>query len=134
MAGDTDKAALIAEIAATRARMTVATSRLQDAMDFPARARESLQRNRWKWLGGAVAAGAALVLLRRGKKIVYVERSTGELLGAAGKAGLLWTGLKLFGTLARPALTELAKTRLAKYAANHPHLRRYFPSEPDRHS
>jgi hypothetical protein len=114
MAGNTnaDKAALIAEIAATRARMIVATERVRESLDLPTRARRNFQRHRGLWLGAAAVAGLILIRLPRRKKVVYVERSTGNILGAAGKAGLLWSGVKLLSSLARPMLGELAKGRL----------------------
>jgi hypothetical protein len=114
MAGNTDadKATLIAEIAATRARMIVATERVRESMDLPTRARQSFQRHRGAWLGTAAVAGLILIQLVRRKKVVYVERSTGDILGAAGKAGLVWSGVKLLGGLAKPMVGELAKARL----------------------
>jgi hypothetical protein len=109
---DADKAALIAEIAATRARMIVVTEHFKASMDLPTRARRSFRRNRGLWLGAAAVAGLILSQLPRRKKVVYVERSTGNLLGAAGKAGLIWSGVKLLGGLAKPMLGEFARTRL----------------------
>jgi hypothetical protein len=114
MAGNTDadKATLIAEIAATRVRMIVATERVRESMDLPTRARQSFQRHRGAWLGTAAVAGLILIQLVRRKKVVYVERSTGDILGAAGKAGLVWSGVKLLGGLAKPMFGEFAKARL----------------------
>src|SRR4051812_41815298 len=102
MAGaiEPDKAALLAEIAATRGELTAATDGLREAMDFGGRARRNLQEHRGRWFAVAGLTGVAAFFLRRREKIVYVERSTGKFLGVAGKAGAAWTGLKLVGSLA----------------------------------
>ena len=136
MAGttDADKAALLAEIAATRLEMSVATERLREAMDLPARIRRNAREHRVRWIAGASAAALLLVLLRRRKKIIYVERSTGELLGAAGKAGLLLTGLKLAAGLAKPLLGEIAKGRVLDLAVRFAQHRAARAAEQSRHS
>ena len=125
MAGNSnaDKATLIAEIAATRARIIVATDRVRDSMDFPARARRNFQRHRGLWLGAAAVAALVLIKLPRRKKVVYVERSTGNILGTAGKAGLIWSGVKLLGGLARPMFSEIAKSRLHDLVTQFAHRR-----------
>jgi hypothetical protein len=66
---------------------------------------------------GASAAALVLVLIARRKKVVYVERSSGEILGAAGKAGMVLTGLKVLAGVAKPLLGELAKSRFLDLAA-----------------
>ena len=125
MAGNSnaDKATLIAEIAATRARMIVATDRVRESMDFPTRARRSFRRHRGWWLGAAAVAAVVLTQLPRRKKVVYVERSTGDILGSAGKAGLIWTGVKLLGGLAKPMFGEFAKSRLHDLVTRFAHRR-----------
>ena len=129
-----DKAALLAEIAASRADLASATEDLRAAMDLPTRAKQSLQENRGRWIGGAAVTGLLLTLLRRRKKIVYVERSTAETLGAAGKAGMLLAGLKLVGGLAKPFAADLAKSRLASWAIQYAQARAARASEQRRHS
>ena len=133
MAGTTEKAALIAEIAATRVRLAQATEGLRAAADLPTRARRNFQRNRGKWFIAAVLTGLALSQLRKRKEVVYVERSTGDILGSAGKAGLLWGGLKLLTGLAKPALTELAKARAVGLVARLIALRTSRTPEQGRH-
>jgi hypothetical protein len=133
MAGTAEKAALIAEIATTRVRLAQATDQLRAATDFPMRARRNFQRNRGKWFIAAVLTGLALSQLRKRKEIVYVERSTGDILGSAGKAGMLWGGLKLLGGLAKPALTELAKARAVGLVARLIALRTGRTPEQGRH-
>lgn len=135
MAGatDPDKAALLAEIAATRVELTTATERLRGAMDVPARIRRNVQEHRARWVAGASVTALLLILLRRRKKIVYVERSTGEFLGAAGKAGLLLTGLKLLGGVAKPLLGEVAKARFLDLAVRFAQSRAARAAEHSRH-
>ena len=135
MAGatDADKAALLAEIAATRVELASATERLRGAMDVPARLRRNVQEHRARWIAGASVAALALVLLRRRKKVVYVERSSGDLLGAAGKAGMVFTGLKLLGGFAKPLLGEVAKARLLDLAVRFAQYRAARAAEHPRH-
>lgn len=129
-----DKAALLAEIAATRVELELATEGLRAALDVPARARQNFRENRSRWIGGAAVTGLLLTLLRRRKKVVYVERSTGETLGAAGKAGMLLAGLKLVGGMAKPFVADVAKSRLAQWAIQYAQARAARASEHRRHS
>ena len=135
MAGTTDaaKSALLADIAATRGELTGATERLRESMDVPARIRKNMQQNRARWVIGASTVALALVLLRRRRKVVYVERSSDEVLGVAGKAGLVLTTLKLIAGAAKPLLGELAKTRLADLAARFAQHRGGRAAEQTRH-
>ncbi len=135
MAGTThqDKAALLAEIARTRVELTDSTDRLREAMDVSGRIRRSVEKNRVKWVAGASISSLLLVLLRRRKKVVYVERSTGEFLGAAGKAGMVWTGLKLAAGLAKPLLGGVAKERLINLAKRFAEYRAARAAEHHRH-
>lgn len=116
MAESTDKAALLAEITASRREMASATESLKAAMDLPARARQSFSEHRGRWIGGAVVGGLLLTLLRPRKKIVYMDRSTGQKIGTAGKAGAVLAGLKLAATLAKPLVANIAQTRLSDWA------------------
>lgn len=129
-----DKAALLAEIASTRVELELATEGLRAALDVPARAKQSLREHRNRWISGAAVTGVLLALLRRRKKVVYVERSTGESLGAAGKAGMVLAGLKLVGGLAKPFVADLAKSRLAQWAVQYAQARAERASEQRRHS
>jgi hypothetical protein len=131
---DADKATLLAEIAATRAQLTDATDGLRASMDVPARLRRSVRENRVKWVSAASATALLLVLLRRRKKVVYVERSTGAFLGAAGKAGMVLTSLKLLGALAKPMLGEVAKARLLELATRFAQYRAARAAEHRRNS
>jgi hypothetical protein len=131
MAGNshTDKATLIAEIAATRARMIVATEHFRESIDLPTRARRNFQRHRGLWLGAAAVAALVLIKLPRRKKVVYVERSSGNILGTAGKAGMIWSGVKLLGGLAKPMFGEIAKSRLHDLVTRFAHRRASHSTE-----
>ena len=123
MAGDTDKAALVAELAAARSRLAKTGRALQEAGDLlrqklnvPARAKESFEKHRPAWLGGATLLGLLLSKLPSRKKTVFVERSTGQALGVAGKLGTLWSAAKFAAGLAKPFLGEIAGQKLGELA------------------
>jgi hypothetical protein len=123
MAGDPDKAALIAELAAARGQIAQAGQALEQAgaslkkkLDLPSRIQASYANHKPAWLGAAGLLGLILSRLPTKKKVVYVERSTGETLGSAGKLGALWGLAKFVGTLAKPLLSNLAVQRAADFA------------------
>jgi len=102
-----DKHEFVTELAAARARISAAAGALRQSLDVPARARESFKRHRPTWLGGAAIVGFVLSKLPSRKKTVFVERTTGNVLGAAGKLGALFSAVKFAITVARPLLSEL---------------------------
>ncbi len=123
MAGDSDKAELIAELAAARERLSRTGRALQEAgdllrlkLDVPARAKESFEKHRPAWLGGATFLGLLLSKLPARKKTVFVERSTGQTIGMAGKMGALWSAAKFAAGIAKPFLGEIAGQRLGELA------------------
>lgn len=123
MAGDSDKAELIAQLAAARERLARTGRALQDAgellrqkLDVPARAKESFEKHRPAWLGGATLIGLLLSKLPARKKTVFVERSTGQALGMAGKLGAVWSAAKFAAGIAKPFLGEIAGQRLGELA------------------
>jgi hypothetical protein len=123
MDGDADKAALIAELAAARARITEsgrtleeAGSALKEKLNLPSRIKASYERHKPAWLGAAALFGFLLSRIPARKKVVYVERSTGRTLGPAGKASALWAAVKMAATFAKPFLSELATQRLGALA------------------
>lgn len=120
MAGEEDKARLIAEIAAARAEVTEAGQALENAgtalkekFNLPRRAGSSYRKHPALWLAGASLVGLLLSRLPARKKVVYVERDSGKKLGLEGKAGWLWGAAKLGFTLAKPLLSGLATQHLA---------------------
>jgi hypothetical protein len=126
MAGstDTEKHALIAELAVARHRLTAAgedlraaSEKLKESFNLPARARRSYEAHKGVWLGGGAIVGFLLSRLPARKKVIYMERATGQKIGLATKAGLVWPALKFAAGLAAPLLTKLASARVAEFAA-----------------
>ena len=84
----------VIECATARSRLSETASALRAALDVPSRAKESFQRHRPTWLGGAALLGLVLSKLPSRRSTVFVERATGKALGAAGKLGFAWTAAK----------------------------------------
>ena len=117
MAGsaEQDKRAIVAELAAARARLSATGDALRRSLDVPARAKESFKRHRPAWLGGAAIAGFVLSKLPSRKKTIIVERVTGKVLGAAGKLGAIFSAAKFAINFAGPLVSELAGGRIAEF-------------------
>ena len=111
-----DKAALVAELAAAREKLADNGRALRRKLDLPSRTRESFGRHRTVWIGGATLLGLLLSKLPARRKTVFVERTTGKAIGAAGRLGLAWSAAKLAVDLARPFLSEFASGRFAELA------------------
>ncbi len=116
MAGPTenDKQAIVAELAAARARLSAAGEALRHSLDVPTRAKESFQRHKPAWLSGAAIAGFVLSKLPSRKKTIIVERATGKVLGAAGKLGAIFSAAKFLTGFASPLVAELASGGIAE--------------------
>lgn len=132
---DTEKAALIAEIEAARARVASSGAdlreegeKLRKRFDIPGRTRESFEKNRPAWLGGAALIGLILSKIPARKKTVFVEQATGTVLGAAGKLGAVWTAVKFAGGIAKPFIGEA----VAKWVASRVEKTNPPPDEPPR--
>lgn len=109
-----DKHALVAELAAARARLSATGEALRRSLDVTARAQESFKRHKPAWLSGAAVIGFVLSKLPSRKKTVFVERATGAVLGTAGKLGAIFSAAKLAISFARPILSNLADGRLSE--------------------
>jgi hypothetical protein len=123
MAGDADKARLIAELAAARAQISergealeAAGADLKQKFNVPQRIGQSYRKHQTAWLASAALFGFLLTRLPSRKKVVYVERSTGNTLGPAGKLGKAWGLFKVVAGLARPIITAVAGQRLTDLA------------------
>jgi hypothetical protein len=123
-----DKTELLAEIAAARARLTVAARELQAAgenvkrsLDVPARVGDSYRKHRPAWLGGAALFGLILGVLPARKKTVYVDRESGEQVSKVARVGLAWSAVKIIAGLAKPLVSEIAAARFADWAARQIH-------------
>lgn len=119
MAGETDKAALVAELAAARARLTetgdglrVTCESVRAKLDVPARAKESFAEHKPAWLGGAALVGLLLSKLPARSKTVVIERGAG--LGASGKLAMLWGAAKFAGAIAKPFIGDLTGERITE--------------------
>jgi hypothetical protein len=110
MAGsaENDKRAIVAELAAARARLSVTGEALRRSLDVSARAKESFKRHRPAWLGGSALVGFLLSKLPARKKTVFVERVSGKVLGAAGKLGALFSAAKFAINIAGPLVSDFA--------------------------
>lgn len=109
-----DKQTLVAELASARTRLSAAGEALRQSLDVTARAKESFQRHRPAWLSSAAIAGFVLSKIPSRKKTIIVERTTGKVLGAAGKLGAIFSAVKFALNLASPLLSEAAGGRIAE--------------------
>jgi hypothetical protein len=119
-----DKAAILAEIAAARARLNAAASELhavgesvKSKLDVPTRVGESYRKHRPAWLGGAALFGLILSKLPSRKKTVYVDRESAEGVAKVARAGFAWGAVKMLVGLAKPLVSDIAMTRFSEWAA-----------------
>jgi hypothetical protein len=125
MAGEHEKAQLIADIAIARSRIADAGNALKASaedvkqkLNVSARAKASYGQHPLLWNAGAAVLGFLLSRLPARKKVVYVDRDTGQELGGkgGGKGRLLWGALKFAGSVARPFLSAVATQKFAEFA------------------
>ncbi len=105
---------LKADIERSRERLSHEVRDLRRAMDIPARIRRSFQLQTGVWVVGAVAAGAALVILPRLRKTVYVDvDSGGKRKGRLLETGFLLGAVRLAVTLLRPAVLGFIRRKMS---------------------
>ena len=124
-----DKHAIVAELAAARARLSATGEALRRSLDVTERAKENFKRHKPAWLSGAAIVGFVLSKLPSRKKTVFVEQTTGKVLGAAGKLGAIFSAAKFAISFARPLLADLAGGSLGEI------LKRFRkPAKPESHT
>lgn len=117
MSRDFRKEELRAELAAARKQFSGNWTALKSDANIPARARESIREKRGVWIGGAVAFGFVLSLMRRRKKEVFVDAKTHKKVPSRKKAGILMALARLIFGILKPTLTAYATRQLASFAA-----------------
>ncbi len=115
MAERIGKAALVAELAQSRAQISGSMAGLRSDLAIGKKVRATLSRNRLAWFSGAAILGLLLSKIPARKSKFSIK--TGPLIEkkeqSAGKAALFLTGLKFVLDLAKPGLMTWAKGRLA---------------------
>ena len=122
---DDPKAALIAQLAAQRARISQHAECVRESVNVGRRVKASFSEHSAAWLGGAAVAGLLLSRLRSGKKAKSTAART--TFKTAASAGLAWPIAKLLFDLARPALVSMLTARVADFAAGRAAPRRGGP-------
>ena len=113
--GDDRKSALIAQLAAQRARLSHHAESVKESVDVGARVKASFTGNRAAWLAGAALTGVVLSRLRP-RRTVKIKGGNTTAKAAVG-AGILLPVLKIAFDLARPALVSMLTSRIADFAA-----------------
>ena len=113
---DDPKAALIAQLAAQRARISQHAECVRESVNVGKRVKANFSEHSATWLGGAAVAGLLLSRLRSGKKAKSNAART--TFKTAASAGLAWPIAKLLFDLARPALVSILTARLTSYVAS----------------
>ena len=123
--GDDQKSALIAQLAAQRARLSRHAESVKESVDVGARVKASFTGNRAVWLAGAALTGVVLSRLRP-RRTVQIKGGNATAK-AVVSAGLLLPVVKLTFDLARPALVSMLTARIADFAARKEPRRRSGP-------
>lgn len=92
---------------------------LQYELDFPLKFKKAFQRNTIVWIGGALAVGLLLALLRARPQKVYLGGSSKKIRSRNRtllESGALVSALKLGLSLAQPVLFSYLKKKAARYA------------------
>lgn len=110
MNSPTDKGALLARIASTRASLHRDLDELGHALDVPNRLRSSFRLHPLAWVAGAVGAGIlAAIFFRRNGKGGALSQWRPMLLGTLGFLG------NRALTLSLPALRDVLDTELTRW-------------------
>ena len=112
---DHRKEQLVAELSRSRMAITHRRAAVGNALDFKARIRNSVARNKVAWIGGAVIVGFLLSRLPARKTKVKIKTGGDVDAGAIAKTGLLMGAAKLAFDLFRPALLKIAMSQLQPF-------------------
>ena len=116
--GEDRKAALIAELARTRAQIDGAASGVRARLDVGKKVRRTVTRYRWWLVGGAVLAGVILTLPRRTRKLPVIAKSRKAEGATVAKTGLALAAAKFAFDFARPMIVKWASRQVADYVRN----------------
>lgn len=106
-------------IASSRAGVVRDVRGLSYELDFPLKIKKSFQRNTVYWVGGALAFGLLLALLRARTHKVYLSAAGKKVRGVPGNknlldAGILLSTLKLAGPFLQPIVAGYFAKKGAK--------------------
>jgi hypothetical protein len=113
------------KIAASREALARDVGGLQYELDFPLKVKKSFQRNTVYWVGGALALGLFIALLRARTQKVYLSAAGKKVRGGPGKklfgGGMFLTALRVAGPVLQPVVMGyIAKTMARKAGAPPP--------------
>ena len=117
------KTELKQRIVASRAAVARDLGGLGYELNFPLKVRKSFQRNTVYWVGGALAFGICLALLRARTQKVYLSAAGKKVKNPDKKlldAGLLLGVVKLAGPLVQPIIMNFVAKKMAKKPAGPP--------------
>ena len=112
------KAELIAELERARVHLSHSMRGVAHSLDFHARFRESVGRNKVLWFSGAAAAGWILARLpsRRKKASIHANKHAVENIKETRNAGMMLSLLKFGITILKPAITAFAAKKITDMA------------------
>ncbi len=98
-------------------------------LDFPLKVKKSFQRNTVYWVGGALAVGLCVALLRARTRKIYISAAGKKVHGFKGEknllnAGLLVSAIKLAGPLLQPIVAGYFAKKGSKKGAQQGAARR----------
>ncbi|HEY1768620.1 MAG TPA: hypothetical protein VGG02_00015 [Chthoniobacterales bacterium] len=109
------------QISRSRELVVRDVSGLRYELDFPARFKRTFQRYPMVWIGGALAFGLLIALLRARTQKVYLS-AAGRHVRSPKKtlleSGLLLGALRFGFTLAQPMITSFLKKQAANRSAS----------------
>ena len=107
------------QIARSRTEITRDLRGLRYELDFPRKIRRSFQTQTLLWIGGAIAIGAVLTILSRGKKKIYVDAKTGAKPQSKILAmGVALGALRFASDLFKPMIMRFVEKKMGGYASS----------------